>query len=169
MDTKDIAALLVKTAGLILFGYAVIRVPAYILPVGDPNAPFSIAALFAQAAVFLALPMLLGLLFWFFPATVTNKMVSGEKLAGAQFGLREFERVALTIVGVSIVAYGLADFIHAVAVAYFLHNQHPAVTPLPSDIYAGIVFPVAKIAIGAALAAGARGIGKFVARLQGDG
>jgi hypothetical protein len=169
MDTKDIAALLVKTAGLILFGYAVIRLPAYILPGGDPNAPFSIAALFAQAAVFLALPMLLGLLFWFFPATVTNKMVSGEKLAGAQFGLREFERVALTIVGVSIVAYGLADFIHAVAVAYFLHNQHPEVTPLPSDIYAGIVLPVAKIAIGAALAVGARGIGKFVARLQGDG
>jgi hypothetical protein len=63
----------------------------------------------------------------------------------------------------------LADFIQAVAVAYFIHNQHPEVTPLPADIYAGIVFPVAKIAIGVGLAIGARGIGKFVARLQGDG
>ena len=167
MDMKDLAALLVKTAGLTLFGYALIRLPVYILPVGDPNAPFSIGALFAQAGVILALPMLLGLLFWFFPATVTNKMISGEKLAGAQFGLREFERVALTIVGVSIVAYGLADFIHAVAFAYILHNEHPEVTPLPAEVYAGIVFHVAKIAIGMSLTVGARGIGQFVARLQG--
>jgi hypothetical protein len=169
METKDLAALLVKAAGLILFGYAVIRIPAYILPVGDPNAPFSLGALFVQAAVFLALPMLLGLLFWFFPATVTNKMVSGEKLARAQFGLREFERVALTVVGVSIVAYGFADLIHAVALAYFVHSQHPEVTPLPADLYAGIVFPAAKIAIGAGVAVGARGIGKLLARLRGDG
>src|SRR5712691_8702781 len=119
MDTKDLAAVLVKTAGLAIFAYAVIRLPAYLPPWVSGNAPFSIGALFAEAAVTLALPMLLGLLFWFFPATVTNKMVSGKKLAEAQFGLREFERVALTIVGVSIVAYGLADFIHAVAFAYF--------------------------------------------------
>jgi hypothetical protein len=96
-------------------------------------------------------------------------MVSGEKLAGAQFGLREFERVALTVVGVSIVAYGFADFIHAVALAYFVQSQHPEVTPLPAELYAGIVFPAAKIAIGAGVAVGARGIGKFLARLRGDG
>lgn len=169
MDTKDLAALLVKTAGLAIFGYAVIRLPAYFPPWQDGNAPFSIRALFAGAAVTLALPMLLGLLFWFFPATITNKMVSGEKLTEAQFGLREVEGVALTVVGVSIVAYGLADFIHAATVAYFMHAQHPEVTPLPADMYAEIVFPVAKIAIGTGVVVGARGIGSFVARLRGDG
>src|SRR5206468_3392668 len=128
MDTKDLATVLVKTAGLAIFGFAVIRLPAYFPYWIGGSASSSISAMFAEAAIALALPMLLGLLFWFFPATVRNKMVSGPKLAEAQFGLREFERVALTVLGVSIVAYGLADFIHAVALAYFLHNQHPEVT-----------------------------------------
>ena len=169
MDTKDLATVLLKTAGLAIFGFAVIRLPIYFPYWIGGNEPSSIGVMFAEAAVALALPMLLGLLFWFFPATVTNKIVSGEKLADAQFGLREFERVALTVVGVSIVAYGLADFIHAVAQAYFVRIQHPEVTPLPAHLYAGIVFPAAKIAIGAGLAVGARAIGKFVARVQGDG
>ena len=164
MDTKDLATLLVKTAGLTIFGLAVIRLPAYFPPW---NANASMGVMFAEAAVTLALPILLALLFWFFPATLTNKMVSGEKVAEAQFGLREFEHLALTVLGVSIVAYGVADFIHAATLAFFVHNQHPEVTPLPADLYAGMVFPAAKIAIGAGLAIGAKRIGQFVARLQG--
>jgi hypothetical protein len=169
MDTKDVAAVLLKTAGLIMIAYAVFELPRYFLPMADSSGQYSFVTALVQAAGTLALPVVLGALLWFFPATVTNKLVSGEKLSGTQCGVREFERTALTVVGAWLVAYGIADLIdHAVAIVV-IQRQFPE-QPTPLFTYMpGIIASVAKVVLGIGLAFGAKGIGRIINRVRGEG
>lgn len=169
MDTKDITAVLLKTAGLIFFAYAIFELPLYFPPRISPTTDFSIVTALVQAAATLTLPIVLGLLLWFFPATVTNKIVSGEKLSGARFGVSEFERVALTVLGVWLVAYGVTDLIYDLVTLYLVQKQYPDMPQYPPRTYAGVAASTAKILIGVGLALGAKGISRLVNRMRGDG
>jgi hypothetical protein len=78
----------------------------------------------------------LGLLLWFFPSAVTNKIVAGEKLSGDRFGSADLERVALTVVGAWLVAYGFSDVIYSITSLIFVQSEYaeraPSASALPS-------------------------------------
>jgi hypothetical protein len=111
----------------------------------------------------------LGLLLWFFPAKVTNRIVSGDKLSGDRFGVREFERVALTILGAWLVAYGVADLIYDVTSVIVTQRDFPqqrgAFVPHMPRIFAS----AAKVIIGISLVIGAKGIARIIDRVRGEG
>src|SRR6266513_4718455 len=104
MDAKDLAALLLKIAGLVILGHALFQVP-YFFPLDEiSGGSFSFADAFMSFVYFTTLPLVVGTLLWFFPATISNKIVSGKKFADASFGLRQFEQVALTRIGIWLLA-----------------------------------------------------------------
>ena len=167
MDLKDISAVLLKTVGLVMLAFALFEIPSY-LPPRVSLTEYSLLSATVDAAAILTLPIILGLLLWFFPGTVVNKIVSGEKLSGERFGVREFERVALTIFGAWLIAYGIADLIYIVSsmvVLQKVYEQSPAIARhMP-----GLITSIAKVALGFGLALGAKGITGVVQRIRGEG
>ncbi len=152
-----------------MLAYAIFELPLYFrLRLGATD-EYSIFAALAQAAATLTLPIVLGLLLWFFPATVTNKIVSGQKLSGQRFGARDLERVALTVVGAWLVAYGVADLTYSVSSMVVLQRENAEQAPPLSRYFPGVVTSVAKIAFGIGLAFGAKGIARIIDRVRGEG
>jgi hypothetical protein len=168
MDTKDVSAILLKTVGLVMVAYSVFEIPLYFLPSSSTTDQFSFLAVFAQAAAALMLPIALGLLLWFFPATITNRIVSGEKLSGDRFGAADLERVALTVVGAWLIAYGVADLIYSFSSLIFTQREFADRSPPISRYMPGIVTSIAKVAIGCGLAVGAKGIARVLKRVRGE-
>ena len=82
MDTKDVTAVLLKIAGLVIVAYAAFALPYYFSPEAMSSSQFSVADTLMSALFYMALPVVFGLFLWFFPATITNRIVSGEKVAG---------------------------------------------------------------------------------------
>lgn len=168
MDTKDISAVLLKTIGLVMLAYAVFELPLYFPPRANLRDDYSVFAAFAGAGVTLTLPIALGLLLWFFPATVTNKIVTGEKLSGERFGSRDLERVALTVVGAWLVAYGVTDLIYALSTMLIVQREYSAQSPPISSFFPGVITSIAKILLGVGLAIGAKGIARAIGRVRGE-
>jgi hypothetical protein len=166
MDTKDIAALLLKTAGLLMFAYAIFEIPYYAFPRAGANQEYSFIATFMQAVAYLTLPIVLGLVLWFFPATVVNKIVAGDKLTD---GLRtqDFERLALTVIGLWFVAHGIADLAYHLGSYVLWSRQFPQ--PQPLEPFPVMIAAIAKVVVGLALAVGAKGVLRLIARVRGEG
>jgi hypothetical protein len=168
MDTKDVSALLLRTIGLVMVAYSVFEIPLYFIPNAGGSDQFSFLAVFAQAAAALTLPIVLGLLLWFFPATITNKIVSGAKLSGDRFGAADLERVALTVVGLWLIAYGIADLIYSFSLLIFTQREYAERSPPLTRYLPGIVTSAAKVVIGAGIAVGAKGIARVLTRARGE-
>jgi hypothetical protein len=169
MDAKDITSALLKIAGLVTFAYAIFQIPSYFPPAVGAGAPYSICDSVSVALATLALPIVFGVLLWFFPATITNKIVSGQKLSGSTFGAPEFERVALTILGMWLVAYGITDLVAELVSIVYIRQNYPDITALPPRVFAMAIASVVKLCLGLVLVFGARSIMKFVARVGGGG
>jgi len=168
MDTKDISAVLLKTIGLVMLAYAVFEIPLYFPPRSSAAGEYSVSLAVAQATATLALPIVLGLLLWFFPATVVNKIVSGEKLSSERFGAPDLERVALTVVGAWLVAYGVADLIYGISTMVVVQREYAEQSPPLSRYFPGMIASVAKVAIGLGLAFGAKAIARLINRVRGE-
>ena len=168
MDAKDVSAILLKTAGLVMVAYAVFELPLYFPPNSGSLDQYSIFAALAQATATLALPIVLGLLLWFFPSTVTNRIVAGEKLSGDRFGSADLERIALTVVGAWLAAYGLSDLIYSITSLIFVQREYAERAPSISRYLPGLVTSGAKVAIGVSLAIGAKGIARLINRARGE-
>jgi hypothetical protein len=158
-----------KTVGLVMLAYAVFEIPLYFPPRASLTDDYSISVALVQATATLALPIVLGLLLWFFPATVTNKIVSGEKLSGERFGAVDLERVALTVVGAWLFAYGIADLIYTVTSMVVLQVAYADQSPQLTRYLPGIITSAAKAALGLGLAIGAKGVARLINRVRGDG
>jgi len=168
VDTKDVSAVLLKTIGLVMLAYAVFEMPLYFPPRSSTTGDYSLFAAVAQAAAALTLPIILGLALWFFPAKVTNKIVSGDKLSGERFGAPELERVALTVIGAWLVAYGIADLIYGISTVVVLQREYAERGPQLSQYLPGFIASIAKVALGLGLALGAKGIARFIGRVRGE-
>lgn len=146
------------------------ELPLYFPPRVSATREYSVLGAFTDAALTLTLPIVLGLILWFFPAKVTNKIVFGEKLAGERFGVRDFERVALTVVGTWLVVYGIADLIYTISsmvVTERIYREYTnAESPLRQYV-PGIITNAAKVVLGVGLALGAKGIARLMDRARG--
>ena len=147
---------LVKIAGLVMVMYAIFDIPYYFPPYASLSSERSLVAAFMQAAATLTFPIVVGLLLWFFPARVVNKIVSGEQLSTTGFGIAQFERVALTILGLWMAAYGVVDLLFKSVSLLAIDRQFAG--SLPPEMWGGIIAAVAKLIVGLGIAVGAKGI-----------
>ena len=166
MDARGVTTILLKVVGLIIFSYAIFDIPSYFLSPYDGRAPTPLPQQFVQAVVALLLPIVFGLLLWFFPGTVANRIVSGPKSADT-FGAREFERVALTVLGAWLVTYGAVELLSSLLNIYFASRDHPGI-PMPGRAYVGPLTALFKVAVGIVLVVGTPAIQRAIERVRGQ-
>lgn len=166
MDAKTIAAIIVKITGLVMVVLAVIQIPAF-LPFTSRGYDFSVAEAMGAAALGLGPLALIGLLLWFFPGTITNRIVSGAPATGSPVDLRPLELVALTVLGIYLFADGIIGVVRDIAIVIAVNRQNSPPELIPASIVGHIAAVVAQLAIGAALCVGAKGISSIVERLRG--
>src|SRR5258708_306657 len=128
MDTRSIAAVLLKITGLVLIVVSVSQLPGY-FPLTGRGYDFSIGEVLATAAIALGPLVLLGLGLWLFPGTVANRIVSSAPTDTVIVDGRPIELVALTIVGVYLFADGLIGAVRDAVLLVFMHRQNK-VAPL---------------------------------------
>lgn len=166
MDTRDLTKVLVKLFGLGVAAYAVFDLPAYFLGPYDGSAPLSLGDRIAYAVAAQLLPIVFGALLWFLPGTVCNRIVSGPTVGTTSSGLHDFERVALTLLGVWLSVNGVVEALSALLRLYFTSRERPDL-PLQGQVFMGPAAALIKTSIGVALVIGAPGIQRLVERLRG--
>jgi len=164
MDTRGIGALLLKVAGLILLLVAISQLPGY-FPLTGRGYEFSIGEAFTTAALALGPLVVLGLVLWFFPDTLVNRIVIPEPSASPAAEGRPLELVAITLVGIYLLADGVISAVRSVVFLIVVHRQDAAVV-LPASIFANIGATVAELAIGITLCIGAGGVSRVIERLR---
>jgi hypothetical protein len=173
MDYRDISILLVKIAGIWLIAYAVTRVPGaasfFDSSYGLPWWEQGIAILLP-----VAFPALIGLVFFLFPATLTNKIMRGERLSEASPAvLFDIERIALSVLGVYLLFHALSGAVFISA--YFIRVEQLTKTGmlvgqshlLGPDKYGEIVSVVVEIAVSLWLIFGAKGLVSVFRKFRG--
>ncbi|APV52010.1 hypothetical protein BWI17_21470 [Betaproteobacteria bacterium GR16-43] len=165
MDTKTIAALLLKITGLVLIVYCVAQLPAF-FAYTSLGYDFSIGQAIGAAAAALLPLTVLGLFLWFFPGTVANKIVSGTSEQSAPADTRSIELVALTILGVYLLTMGLVDVVRDIAFLIAIHRQDPGLTLIPASVVSRVAATIAELLIGAGLCVGAKGVSRVIERLR---
>src|ERR1700687_2631137 len=157
MDTKDIAATLLKIAGLVLIAFALMQLPSYFPAPLDPNSSWSLPQAFAAAAITVGPIALLGVVLWFFPGSITNKIISGSRTSES-LGIVEVETVALTVIGVYLAIHGVVDTVYHVTTLIQFHRLYPGVNLTPAITLGGLVAALTQIVLGAVLALRAKGV-----------
>jgi hypothetical protein len=164
MDTRTLGAVLLKVAGLVLLLYSISQLPGYFALTGREYG-FSISQSLATAAIALGPLALLGLILWFFPRTLVNKIVSPSASDDVARDGRSLELVALTLVGVYLVAHGLIGAVRDAVLLIVVHRENEVVA-VPASVIAHIGATIAELLIGAGLCIGAKGVSRVIERLR---
>ena len=165
MDTRSIAALLLKITGLVLIVISISQIPGY-FPLTHRDYGFSIGEVLTTAAVALGPLVLIGFVLWFFPGTVTNKIVSTAPSDSTVFDVRPIELVALTILGVYLGTHALIGLIRDITFLVVENRQTNGLVTTPASVIAHLVAAVAELVIGVGLCIGARGVARVIERLR---
>ena|SRR5258706_7505803 len=164
MDTRSIGALLLKVTGLVLLLVAISQLPAY-FPLTGRGYEFSTGEALTAAAIAVGPLVLGGLVLWFFPGTLVNKIVTPGASDTLSVDGRPLELVALTVVGVYLVADGLIGSVRDVVLLIYVHRQNDVIA-VPASVFAHIAATVAELLIGAGLCIGANGVSRVIERLR---
>lgn len=165
MDTRTIATMLLKVTGLVLIVISISQLPGY-FPLAGRGYDFSIGETLATAALALAPLAALGLALWFFPGTVANRIVSGAPADSVVGDVRPIELVALTVLGVYLVAHGFIGAVRDVVLLVVMHRQNANLAPVPASIIAHTAATIVELLIGFGLCIGARGVSRVIERLR---
>ena len=164
MDSRSISAILLKVTGLVLVLYSISQLPGY-FPLTGRGYDFSIAETLATAGIALGPPALLGLILWFFPGTLVNKIVTPASSENVPVDGRSLELVALTVVGVYLVADGFIGAVRDAVLLIVVQRQND-VLAVPASVIAHIGATIAELLIGAGLCIGAKGVSRVIERLR---
>lgn len=114
MDYKDLAAILIKITGAALFFWFLAWLPSLIPLASD--VPFSVSMLLANS-----FPAIAGLLFavalFSFPATITNKLISGETLNFSSAFAGSAQIIAIRLIGLYHIMIAVTDLVHHISKA----------------------------------------------------
>ena len=165
MDTRSIAAMLLKLTGLVLVVACVVQLPAY-FPLTTRGFDFSIGEIVGAAALAIGPMAVLGLFFWFFPGTVVNKVIASDGAEPPVADMRPLELVALTILGVYLFTDGLIGVVRDVVLLIAMHRQDPGLSLIPASLVGHIAAIAAELVIGAGLCLGARGVSRVIEKLR---
>jgi hypothetical protein len=164
VDTKSVGAIIIKITGLVMVVLSVVQIPAY-FPLTNRGFGFSIGEFLATAGLALGPLALAGLLLWFFPGTITNRIVSGAPPAGSSTDFRPLELVAITVLGIYLFADGLVGAVRDIAIFIAVNRQNPSEL-VPASIVGHVSATAAQLVIGAILCIGAKGISTTLERLR---
>ena len=170
MDYKDLTALLLKLAGACLLLWCITWVAPTITVMFQPQVTaHQIFLGVTPPLIFLVLSVLLFL----FPATVTNKLIRGEKLETNAAFLDSLEVLAIRVIGLFFLVRGSVDLTFHFATIYFIGPFYEAAgMPRPPiswtpELAANIVSTVIELCLAAWFAFGAQGIAGVVNRMRG--
>jgi hypothetical protein len=165
VDTKSIAAVLLKVAGLILIGACVTQLPSY-FPARFEGSNWSFAESVVSAAATVGPALLLGLCLWFFPGTIANKVVAPVPEASTPFEFQVLLLIAVVILGLFLIAHGTVDLVYHVATLVQMQRLNPAIPFVPPSVFAGLIASALEIVIGLAFCLGRGGIARLVERAR---
>ena len=165
MDTRSLGAILIKVTGLVLMVVSISQLPAY-FPLMSRGYDFSIGETLGTAALALAPLGVLGLVLWFFPGTVANRIVAGAPAADSPVDFRPLELVALTVLGIYLLAHGLIDAVRDAVLVVVMHRQNQDLALIPASIFGHVAAAIAQLLIGAALCIGAKGVSRVIEGLR---
>jgi hypothetical protein len=166
MDTKSIAAVLLKIAGLVLIGACVTQLPSY-FPVRLEAGEWSPSQSIFAAVLTVGPAALLGICLWFFPGTIANKIVAPAAGVPEPSGLDAILVLSVAVLGLYLMAHGTVDLIYHLATIVRLRQLNQDVIPIPPTVFAGAIASAVEIAIGLAFCIGRRGIGRLIQKARG--
>ncbi|HSI23388.1 MAG TPA: hypothetical protein VK959_10240 [Methylophilaceae bacterium] len=170
MDYKDLTSLLVKIIGAVLLFWYISWLPTLI--------PDAIKApSFWPAFLLAGLPSLgnlaIGLILFFFPATITNKLIDGNKLNTDKTFLPALQVLALRLVGVFYVFNSIIDLVtHFSTVIltpriYLLRGITPPLSAWTPTLAAYVVATFVELGLALWLVLGAEGISNSIQKIRG--
>jgi hypothetical protein len=162
MDLRAISALLLKIAGLVLIAHAITRAPSLFAYAAREN--WAAREVLIMAGLGIGPQLMLGLLFWFFPSTIANKVVAGPP-SGGNSEFREIQLIALAVLGVFLIANSLIDAAQLIATVITFNRESPDV-PL-SPLVPRVVGAVVGLLIGLGICLGRVGLSVQIDKLRG--
>jgi hypothetical protein len=156
MDARTFAATLLKVAGLVIVVYTLSKLPSYFPIPTASEVPMPPSLRIISAAFDIVPPILLGLVLWFFPGKVANKIIASSENS-APMAIAGVERVAVTVLGLYLAAWGISDLAYQLGLLFRLEENRSAVIP-------GGLAALAEIVVGGVLSLGAR---RVVSLLRG--
>lgn len=172
MTYKDITALLIKLIGAVLVFWYLSWMPSAI------GAAFAAPA-FSQGLVLnilpAVLPLILAVLIFQFPATITNKLIDDASVSANPEALLLVQEVLLKLLGIFYIFRSVVDLVFQAAKLYFRERMietYGGVRPLsmwsPEDA-ASVVSTLVELAFAIWLAVGSKGIVQFIDRMRDRG
>jgi hypothetical protein len=169
MDYKSLTSLLLRLTGVIILVAAILAAPRIFIGLYLQNASGGVNAetwlLTTAASTF---PILVGLLLIYFPATVSNRIVSGD---GQIADTQRLEQIAFSILGLYFVSMAAFDAVYwyaklrlyAVIFPFGLNDRGPW---LANNDFAGIASTCAQFVVGILLLLSGRGLANLLHRLR---
>jgi hypothetical protein len=166
MDTRGVGAILLKVAGLVLIVMAVADLPSFFSPL-SMGANWSIKEAVGTAALILGPLIVLGILLWLFPGTIVNKIVADAPASSqASSDPRPIELVALTFLGIYLVARGIIDGGQVLVFVIATQIQSSEHAFISASIFSRFAAVVLEVLIGVFLCIGAKSLLDLIARLR---
>jgi hypothetical protein len=155
MKKEEIVGLAVRIFALYLAVSAVTGLGTF-MALSETGLPGTMPRAAMVAVV--VIPLMLALLLWFLPLTVAHKLlpVMPPDEARSKAGAAEYQAVALSVLGMWVLAEQLPTLLYWVGVAVYVHGEEANV--LTAREYGKIASTVAGLGIGFWLLFGARGI-----------
>ena len=170
MDYKDLTALLAKLTGAVLLFWYISLLPS-LIP-GVLQAPSFWWAIFVNIVPSI-IPLLLAIALFVFPATVTNKLVNGNKLNTDAAFLAGLEILALRLIGVFYVFNSMVDLTYhfaKVLITPSIYEKMGVIAPITAwtpDAAAWTLATFVELGLALWLVFGAHGIANAIQRLRG--
>jgi len=166
MDTRSVAALILKVTGLILIVLSIIQLPGY-FPLSDTPYRFSLEEVSLAIGLSLGPLLVAGLVLWFFPGTLTNKLVSPPSSEAPSIDLRPIEQMALTVLGVYLVTHAVVGTVRDIIFFVMVNRESADLGKVPTSVVAHFGATLCEAVIGVILCLGARGASRLIERMRG--
>lgn len=162
MSREDIVAILVRLFGLYMLFVAIRALPALATVLSDSQeGAVALAASLVATGLFAAL-------LWFFPLTIARKLLpaASESPAGAALDAKTAWALAISAVGVWLVARALTDAVYWLV--FYLRSREVGaeLAQLPPGDQAGMVATLVELLIGLFLTFGSSGLRGLLMRLR---
>ncbi|USF86400.1 hypothetical protein [Candidatus Endoriftia persephonae] len=169
MDYRQLSNLLIKVSGIVIVVFAVTAIPGHInsfLHQGqDTLAKFAMWVIFPLIA-----PVIIGLLMWSFPGTITNRVFDKSiESSESNRAAEEIERIAVTILGLILLFFALSDLAFNFTYVYFTNKENAGVITsfrISPEDWGHIVGTIVEIAFALTILLKSKGVILLIKRLR---
>jgi hypothetical protein len=164
-DYSSIVRLAVKLFGMALVAYGAITLSSYLPSVfAERNWREKESIVWVAYFLPLAVPILFGLLLWFFPATVANTVIRSKLPAktGKNDFARDLEQIGVSLLGLFLLYQALSDIIYHVTFRALIGRVR-----VPDDFLALMAATTVEFVLALIFVFKARGVVNLMQRMRG--